>query len=58
MNDTLISDSSFNDIFSIVSSIMIDTLMIVKYPTKFQFRKTKKYQILIQLMIFLFSFLL
>ena len=31
----------------------LDTLMIVKYPTKFKFRKTYKYQIFIQLMIFL-----
>jgi hypothetical protein len=48
-----------NNMLATFSSYMnnltsIDTLMIVKYPTKFQFRKTYKYQIFIQLMFFYF----
>ena len=36
----------------------LETLIMVKYPTKFQFRKTFKYQIMIQLKVFSFSSLL
>ena len=37
--------------------ITIDTLMMVKYPTRFQFRKTFKYQIIILLILLFVSFL-